>query len=33
MNLWSDLEWKCALESESELEVKGKHLQHKDMTN
>ena len=33
MNLRNELEWNWDLESESKPEIKGKHLQHKDMTN
>ena len=33
MNLWTDSEWKCALEPESKPEIEGKHLHHRDMTN
>ena len=33
MYLWSDLEWKWPLESESEPEIERKRLHHKDLTN
>ena len=33
MNLWTDSEWKWALEPESKPEIERKHLHHRDMTN
>ena len=33
INLWTDSEWKCAPEPESNPGIKRKHLYHRDMTN